>query len=193
MSGESPGAAPVVSRPLRADAARNRTRILDAARDAFAESGLDVGVEEIARRAGVGKGTLYRRFPTKEALVQAIVDDRLDELEGVSRRCSEEADAGEAFHRMLTESIRLQAVDKGFLDVVAQRGGEVLSPAQRRRLLGILSTPLLRAQAAGSVRADVAVDDLPPLLRMVGATAGSDSDWPRYLGLLLDGLRARPG
>ena len=71
-------------RPLRADAARNRTRVLDAARTAFAEAGLDVGVEEIARRAGVGKGTLYRRFPTKEALVRAIFDDILIEVERLS-------------------------------------------------------------------------------------------------------------
>src|ERR1700742_4136996 len=69
------------ARPLRADAARNRTRVLEAARPAFAEAGLDVGVEEIARRAGVGKGTLYRRFPTKEALVRAIFEDLLDDIE----------------------------------------------------------------------------------------------------------------
>ena len=68
-------------RPLRADAARNRARVLDAARTAFAEAGLDVGVEEIARRAGVGKGTLYRRFPTKEALVCAIFEDILLEFD----------------------------------------------------------------------------------------------------------------
>ena len=68
-------------RPLRADAARNRARVLEAARTAFAEAGLDVGVEEIARRAGVGKGTLYRRFPTKEALVRAIFDEVQDEVE----------------------------------------------------------------------------------------------------------------
>ena len=73
-------------RPLRADAARNRARVLDAARTAFAEAGLDVGVEEIARRAGVGKGTLYRRFPTKEALVRAIFEDILDEIERDRRR-----------------------------------------------------------------------------------------------------------
>ena len=70
-------------RPLRADAARNRARVLDAARTAFAEAGLDVGVEEIARRAGVGKGTLYRRFPTKEALVRAIFEDILEEIERI--------------------------------------------------------------------------------------------------------------
>ena len=196
MSGESPGAAPVVTRPLRADAARNRTRILDAAREAFAAAGLDVGVEEIARRAGVGKGTLYRRFPTKEALVQAIVQDRLDELEAIAGRCAGMPDAGEAFARFLSEAARMQASDQGFLDVVAQRMGGVLTPEQQTWLLGILAGPLLRAQASGQVRADLVVEDVPLLLRMLGATARSGpdgpagADWERYLGLLLDGLRA---
>src|SRR4051794_40778532 len=171
MPGESPGAAPAVSSPLRADAARNRTRILDAAREAFARSGLDVGVEEIARRAGVGKGTLYRRFLTKEALVQAIVQDRLDELEAIAARCGEVPDAGEGFAQFLSEAARMQATDQGFLDVVASHMGDILSPDQHRRLLGILAGPLLRAQAAGQVRDDLVVADVPLLLRMLGATA----------------------
>src|SRR3954451_24151192 len=99
-----PNAAP----HLRADAQRNLERILDAAREAFAESGLDVGVEEIARRAGVGKGTLYRRFPTKEALVQAIVQDRVDELDGIAASCADMPDAGEGFARFLSEAARMQ-------------------------------------------------------------------------------------
>ena len=86
-------------RPLRADAARNRTRILDAARAAFAEAGLDVGVEEIARRAGVGKGTLYRRFPTKEALVRAIFDDLLEDIERLATEADAVPDARDAFAR----------------------------------------------------------------------------------------------
>jgi len=195
MSGESPGAAPAVSRPLRADAARNRMRVLDAAREAFAESGLDVGVEEIARRAGVGKGTLYRRFPTKEALVQAIVQDRVDELDGIAASCADMPDAGEGFARFLSEAARMQATDQGFLDVVARHIGDILSPAQHRRLLGILARPLVRAQASGQVRGDLVVEDVPLLLRMLGATARpgpagpAGADWARYLGLLLDGLR----
>src|SRR5262249_41876712 len=96
-------------RPLRADAARNRARILEAAREAFAESGLDVGVEEIARRAGVGKGTLYRRFPTKEALVRAIFEDMLAELERLVDEVAAIPDAGDAFVRFLGESARRQA------------------------------------------------------------------------------------
>ena len=195
MSGDSPGAAPAALRPLRADAARNRTRILDAARTAFAESGLDVGVEEIARRAGVGKGTLYRRFPTKDALVRAIFEDRLDELEAMADRALAEPDAWEAFRRFMADAARMQASDQGFLDVVAQRGS-VLSPEHRRRFLSILQQPLQRAQAQRCLRDDLVAEDLPLLLRMVGATTrpgptgpSAGEHWPRYLSLLLDGLR----
>src|SRR5881409_4028840 len=119
MSGESPGAAPAVSRPLRADAARNRTRVLDAARTAFAEAGLDVGVEEIARRAGVGKGTLYRRFPTKEALVRAIFEDILEEIDVLVAEAEAEPDAWTAFTRYLESTARMQACNQAFYDVVA--------------------------------------------------------------------------
>src|SRR3954467_4896163 len=108
-------------RPLRADAARNRARILDAARTAFAEAGLDVGVEEIARRAGVGKGTLYRRFPTKEALVRAIFDDILDEVERITDEVEQESSPQAAFAHYLSAAARMQADNQGFYDVVAQR------------------------------------------------------------------------
>jgi AcrR family transcriptional regulator len=202
MSGESSGAAPAARRPLRADAARNRTRVLAAARAAFAESGLDVGVEEIARRAGVGKGTLYRRFPTKEALVRAIFEDRLDELGALADQCDGEPDAWDAFARFLAYAARMQASDQGFLDVVAQRTGAVLSPQHRRRFLSILARPLQRAQGAGCVRGDLVPADVTLMLRMVGAATRQAPDggsmeahWPRYLALLLDGLRpeaARP-
>jgi AcrR family transcriptional regulator len=202
MSGESSGAAPAAPRPLRADAARNRTRILAAARAAFAESGLDVGVEEIARRAGVGKGTLYRRFPTKEALVRAIFEDRLDDLDALAARAEGEPDAWEAFSRFLADTARMQASDQGFLDVVALRTGAVLSPEHRRRFLSIVARPLQRAQGTRCLRGDLVPEDVTLLLRMIGAvTRGApdggsmEAHWPRYLALLLDGLRpdaARP-
>ena len=123
-------------RPLRADAARNRARVLDAARTAFAEAGLDVGVEEIARRAGVGKGTLYRRFPTKEALVRAIFEDILDEIERLVAEAEAEPDAWEAFAHYLSGAARMQASNQGFFDVVAQRlGAAALTDEQRQRIL----------------------------------------------------------
>src|SRR5919198_6417722 len=136
MSGDSARAASVPSRPLRADAARNRARIVEAAKLAFAEAGLDVGVEEIARRAGVGKGTLYRRFPTKEALVRAIFEDLLEDLERLVVEFAAVQDAGEAFIGFLHESARRQASNQGFLDVVLQRlRPPAPAPQQPRPLL----------------------------------------------------------
>ncbi len=184
-------------RPLRADAARNRARILEAARTAFAEAGLDVGVEEIARRAGVGKGTLYRRFPTKEALVRAIFEDLLRDLETLVEESAAEADAGVAFIGFLHESARRQATNQGFLDVVAQRlGAAALTPEQRRRFIAAMGKPLRRAQEAGAVRADLVPEDVQMIFRMLGATTRPASDgtpmddhWPRYIGLLTDALR----
>jgi AcrR family transcriptional regulator len=184
-------------RPLRADAARNRTLILDAARAAFADGGLDVGVEEIARRAGVGKGTLYRRFPTKEALVRAIFDDILADFSRVADEACECEDAWDAFAAFLAAAARMQASNQGFYDVVAQRlGAGALTVEQRERLLAAAAGPLERAQAAGCVRDDLVAEDIQLMLRMLGATTRPapdghpmDDHWPRYLGLMLDALR----
>jgi AcrR family transcriptional regulator len=184
-------------RPLRADAARNRARVLDAARSAFAEEGLDVGVEEIARRAGVGKGTLYRRFPTKEALVRAIFEDMLDEIDRLVAEAEAEPDAWDAFARYVGATSDLQTSNQGFFDVVHQRlGAAVLTPQQRERALAGTARLLKRAQDAGVVRRDLVPEDVQIMLRMVGAATRPALDgtsmgerWPRYLGLLLDALR----
>jgi AcrR family transcriptional regulator len=184
-------------RPLRADAARNRALILDAARAAFADGGLDVGVEEIARRAGVGKGTLYRRFPTKEALVRAIFDDILVEFERLAAAAGDDPDAAEAFAAFLEGAARMQASNQGFYDVVAQRlGATALTDVQRRRFIDAAALPLHRAQAEGRVRDDLVPEDIQLMLRMLGATTRPamdgrpmDPHWPRYLSLLLDALR----
>jgi AcrR family transcriptional regulator len=184
-------------RPLRADAARNRARVLDAARSAFAELGLDVGVEEIARRAGVGKGTLYRRFPTKDALIRAIFEDLLDEIDRLVAEAEAVDDPWEAFARYVAATCELQISNQGFFDVVNQRlGAVVLSPEQRTRALAGTARLLARAQEAGVVRADLVPEDVQIMLRMVGAATRPAIDgtpmherWPRYLALLLDGLR----
>ena len=149
-------------RPLRADAARNRARVLDAARTAFAEAGLDVGVEEIARRAGVGKGTLYRRFPTKEALVRAIFEDILDEIERARRRGRGRAGRlGRRSRATCARPPRMQASNQGFYDVVAQRlGAAALTDEQRQRVIDATARMLKRAQDAGVVRADLVPEDV---------------------------------
>ncbi len=182
-------------RPLRADAARNRARVLDAARSAFAEAGLEVGVEEIARRAGVGKGTLYRRFPTKEALVFAIFEDILLEFERVSAEALEGDEPGQSFVAFLNTCAVMQAENQGFYDVVSRVGSQVITPEQSARFLAAAAGPLARAQAAGVVRDDLEPFDLLQIFRMLGATTrefsgGEPVDyWRRYLSLLLDAIR----
>ena len=182
-------------RPLRADAARNRVRVLDAARTAFAEAGLDVGVEEIARRAGVGKGTLYRRFPTKEALVCAIFEDILLEFERVSADALEGNEPGQSFVAFLNTCAVMQAENQGFYDVVSRVGSHVITVEQSARFLAAAAGPLERAQAAGVVRDDLEPFDLLQIFRMLGATTREFSGgasveyWRRYLSLLLDAMR----
>jgi AcrR family transcriptional regulator len=183
-------------RPLRADAARNRDRILEAAQQLFAEAGLDAGVEEIARRAGVGKGTLYRRFPTKDELIAAIFDSFLANVERHATDAEAVADPWEAYVGFVTTLARAQADNQGFIDVVARSRGTVFSADKRRRFIEHLRRPLARAQAAGVVREDLEPQDLVFVLRMLGAASRPAPDgspmgeaWLRYLGLMLDGMR----
>ena len=165
---------------------------------AFAESGLDVGVEEIARRAGVGKGTLYRRFPTKEALVRAIFDDILDELQRIGveapsrARCPRRVrDLPERAPHGCRRTIRASTTSSH----AAGRRRADRRPAQAFWMPS--ARPLERAQAAGAVREDLVPEDVldhaPDARRGDPAGAGRDpmqDHWRRYLGLLLDSLRA---
>jgi AcrR family transcriptional regulator len=187
----------VATDTLRSDAKRNRDRIVRAARKALAEDGLDVGVDEIARRAGVGTGTLYRRFPTKDKLIQAIFEERLDELEPAVERALAADDPWEGLADLLHASVAVQAEDQGFLQMlVARLGVAALPPGGSERFFTPLATLLERAHEAGQVRADVTADDLPALVRMAGATVlpeldgGDNPGWERHVDLLLDGLRA---
>ena len=116
-------------RPLRVDAARNQERILAAAREAFAEQGLDVGVQEIARRAGVGKGTLFRHFASKDALIAAIFEDLALAIEASADRALEDADPWRGLATFLEEGGRMQAANMGYLDVMALQFGDTQLPA----------------------------------------------------------------
>ena len=180
---------------LRADALRNRRRILDAAAEAFAESGLDVGVAEIARRAGVGAGTIFRRFPTKEDLVAAIIEERIEQMVALAEEALEDDDPGEAFRRFVLAGIELQVRDRGFFDAAGSRvGADPRLHAARDRMFAASRALLKRAQDAGAVRKDLCAVDIPALMCAAAGTPAPLLDaypdiWRRYAGVILDGLK----
>jgi AcrR family transcriptional regulator len=183
-------------RPLRRDAERNRDRIIDAARVAFAADGVDVSVEEIARRAGVGMGTLYRRFPTKEELIDAVLEDVLTEVCHAAESALDADDAWSGFTAFLERVFELHVRNRGLKDVIAERkhGSQRLESA-RAHMRPLVAELIARAQAQGTLRRDLTTEDFPMLLWTGGRVAEMTSSvapelWRRYLGLLLDGLRA---
>jgi len=186
----------VAERPLRRDARENRERILVAAREAFAEVGIDVSVEEIAHRAGVGMGTLYRRFPTKGALIDAVFEQHLERIAASAEAALAEPDAWTAFLGYLTDVVRLQASDCGLSQILgAYMSAEDLVARARTRLQPLVRQLIERAQAAGALRPDVVYEDISVFLwttgRVVDATRTVEPDfWQRYLALAVDGLRA---
>ena len=183
-------------RPLRADAERNRRRILDAARTVFAAHGLGVGVEAVAREAGVGVGTIYRRFPTKERLLQAIVDDRVEELRGRLEAVESEDDPWAALAAAAEVLAGAVARDRGFYEALQEAVGVLSAPdCAREASLAAIAPFLQRAQAAGAARADVVPLDVVALCSNAGRLprwrAEQEPDlWRRYLAIALDGLRA---
>ena len=188
---------PIVEEPpvrrLRADAVRNRARIVETAAEVFAVRGSDASLEEIARGAGVGIGTLYRHFPTREDLVEAVFRDRLDELQRLGEELLGADQPWEALTVWLHEQLVQAATCRGLaaeamLSMLAQ--GEEPRSCEAMRQAG--AALLARAQAAGEARADVDIDDL---VRMVQAVtlAAEESDDPssaeRMFRFVLDGIR----
>jgi len=185
-----------VTRPLRVDAERNLRRLLDAAAQAFAEDGLGVSVAEIARRAEIGKGTVFRRFPTKEHLVAAIVCDRLREIARTGATLLDAEDAGDALLEFMRAGAAVQAKDRGFLEAAAGAELELEEVlAAKHELLALTSQLLERAQRAGAVRADVTSEDIL-LLECACCQASAPLHdvapelWRRYVDVIFDGLRA---
>ena len=178
---------------LRADARRNREAVLDAARTAFAAEGLSVPLDEIARRAGVGPGTLYRHFPTKEALFEAVVHDRLCRLASEGAALRESPDPGAAFFAFIERLAAEAAPKRDLFDALAGAGVEI-GPAVMAAVddLRAQITHLLgQAQQAGAVRADIGGADLTALLSgmllAMRPRPGADSE--RVLSVFTDGLR----
>jgi AcrR family transcriptional regulator len=179
---------------LRADAQRNLERIVEAARAVFAEQGLDASVADVARRAGVGTATIFRRFPTKEDLIAAIIEDEV-------RTIAERARAAGSLREFAAEALEFAVGDRAFCEA----GGTDLfeRPQLHERVEEVYAAVddlLARAQEAGEVREDVVAADVAFLIRAlsqaaVGLEPSAPGVWRRYLDLVLDGLRpegARP-
>ncbi len=176
-------------RPLRADAQRNHDRIVGAADEAFAQEGLEVSMEEIARRAGVGPATVYRRFPSKAQLLRAIFDARLAALEPSIAAAANSEDAMEGFVAGMRAVLEAQAANTSLLQVLAQAGELMMLKTELHgRVFAPLCALMKRAQESGQLRGDLDPQELPLLMRMVAATIDTSS-WQRYLALLTDALR----
>jgi AcrR family transcriptional regulator len=183
-------------RPLRRDAERNRQRILDAARVVFAERGLSGSHDDIAREAGVGVGTVYRRFPHKEQLIDALFDERIEEIADVARAAAHHPDPWEALVGFLTRTQELQSQDRGLKEIVlgGARGTE-RAVAARSLIAPLAAQVLQRAKDAGVVRADIELTDIPLIQLAIGTIAESSRDdapdvWRRMMTIVVDGLRA---
>ncbi|MGX9787691.1 TetR/AcrR family transcriptional regulator [Mycobacterium sp. MMS18-G62] len=181
------------ARPLRADAARNRARVLEVAYETFAAEGLGVPVDEIARRAGVGAGTVYRHFPTKEDLYRAVIEDRLNHIVADGRALLASDDPGEALFTFVRSMVLECATDRGLAEALAGSGIDVKAtvPEAEQAFLGLLGDLLHAAQNAGTVRGDVDVPDVKALV--VGAQAMQiykPEIAARLTEIVLDGLRA---
>jgi AcrR family transcriptional regulator len=179
-------------RSLRADAERNRRRLIDAAQTLFRERGLEVGVAEIACLAGVGRGTLFRNFPTKQDLIAAIVIERMKEANAYARTLLDAPDPGDALFGFLEEIVGRQQLDRSLFESVADAflvNQEIR--AAHAEIVGGLEELLTRAKDAGAVRSDVGAMDVLILVKGVceAASALSTSE-PGIIGRQLDLVRA---
>jgi len=177
---------------LRADAQRNLGRILEAASAAYSEVGPDVTIDEIARRAGVGHGTVCRRFPTKDALRAAVIHVRLDELLTRAHELLEKPDAGAALEEFVWAAAESCRRDRALFEGIEQCGGFAEVAEAKQELHDTVGKLIRRAQRAGAVRRGLDSADIGAL---VGAAiqasthAERDDAWRRYVQVVLDGLR----
>ena len=183
--------APVEPRPLRADARRNREKILEAGRKAFADSGREVQMDEVAELAGVGVGTLYRHFPTKEDLVLELVRQGVQGYLESARQALTRDDPWEAIEWLVRQKAASMARSRGLRDAmsVIQFDGE--NPWQADEVRSLSEAVLERARNAGAIAADVTADDWQALMCGLSAAIASGADPERQADFMLAGVRAR--
>jgi AcrR family transcriptional regulator len=186
------------ARPLRRDAELNRQRIIAAAKVVFSERGLEATLDDIAHYAGLGVGTVYRRFPSKEHLVEALFVAKFEEITELAEKALVEPDAWEGFTMFAWKTAELHSSDRGLREVMLSTSfGQDKVAQAKEKMIPVCDRLIERAQASGQLRADVRPTDLPLLHLMIGSVAEYTHDvqpdlWRRYLGMLLDGLRAQP-
>jgi AcrR family transcriptional regulator len=184
--------------PRRRDAAANRERILQSARDLFGKFGLDATLNDIAHHAGVGVGTVYRHFRNRDEIVDALWDEYLERQGDVATRALDEPDAWTGFVRFMEDALAMMAADRGLWTILHSDASKDRQIASLQTRVGFAMPEVVkRAMAAGVLRSDLEPSDLSVLAVIIGsvadfADAARRDVWKRYLALLLDGLRARP-
>jgi AcrR family transcriptional regulator len=184
-----------LEKPLRADARRNRERVLAAARAVFAEQGIDAQMDDVARRADVGVGTVYRHFPTKEALLNALSDELFAVVAVYVRSLLTLDDPWEAFSRAMWFGAEKTAGDRAFSEILAEsrRFPPRMCPG-KEDLFVTVAELMERCKAAGKMRPDAMADDIGLMMCGVGSASQMEHPvpdaWRRHLAIMLDGLRA---
>lgn len=186
-------------RALRKDAERNRRRVLDGARTLFAERGLEATLNDVAHQANVGVGTVYRRFATKDELLEAIFEDGIEQIAAIAETASHQEDSWVGLVHFVEQTCELTATDRGLREMLYSKayGGYRVERA-RVRLDPLISALVERARRDGYLRPGVGPSDMPIVSLLAGAVvewAGHVEPqlWRRYVTLLLDGMRAHPG
>lgn len=186
------------TRPLRRDAERNKARIVAAASRLYAERGMDVSMDDIAEAAGVGVGTVYRRFPDRSLLVNAIFDQRIDEVIELAEQAAGVADPWSGIVVFMERSTEMEVRNRGLAELIRGVPGHPVAVARARQRIGpVLSGLMTRAREAGLVRTDADATDLAMIKVMVLDLAFKTRDfapelWRRYLALALDSLKPGP-
>ncbi|MEU1392834.1 MULTISPECIES: helix-turn-helix domain-containing protein [unclassified Nonomuraea] len=181
---------------LRRDAEHNRQRTLAAAREVFAARGLQATLNDVAHHAGLGVGTVYRRFPNKEALAEAVYAGKLDDIRAAARAAQAAHDAYQALRAFIEHALEQAATDRGLRELMRRGAGESeLIERAREGIAESCGRLITRAQAQGTLRDDITVGDIAPIVSMIDSvmdlpSSGAAQPWRRYLALILDGLRA---
>jgi AcrR family transcriptional regulator len=198
MSPEVPQSAAGKPRPLRKDAQENRDRIVAAARQVFAERGLEATLHDVADRAGVGVGTVYRRFRNKDEVLEAIFDQQIEQVRVIAQQALDHEDPWLGFEQFFLRMTQQFSIDRGLREVVLSGSPGRRAARQTDGRLGpVFASIMKRAQDAGVLRPGLEPSDLPPISQMLSAVIDytgkvNPEVWRRYAMIFLDGLRPQP-